>query len=628
MNFLSLENVTKSYGEKVLFRNISLNIDKGQKIGLIAKNGTGKSTLMRVIAGKEGSEGENAKIILRKDIRIGWLDQEPDFHPELDVLSAVLDPQNPMVRAVQQYEHALAHPEDSQALHDAMAVMDDLKAWSFDARVKEVLYNFNMTNLEQKVKSLSGGQKKRLALVKIVLEEPDFLIFDEPTNHLDVEMIEWLEEYLQQPGITLFMVTHDRYFLENVCDSIIELEGGQLRRYSGNYSDYLEKKALREEVEATTYERTNKLLKNELDWVRRSPQARTTKAKARVDAYFDRKEANDALKVKKDEMSIQIKENWLGSKIVELHNIGKSFGAKKLIENFTYKFKRKERVGIVGQNGAGKSTFLQIITQTLAPDTGKVVVGDTITFGHYRQEGIQLADDKRVIDVIRDIAEVIPLEKGKELSAAQLLERFLFSRPQQQVYVSQLSGGERRRLYLLTILMKNPNFLILDEPTNDLDVMTLQVLEDFLEDYPGCLIVVTHDRYFMDRLVDHLFVFEGNGLIRDFNGTHAEYRAIKRTEQQEKKAQEKIQAAQVKPTAQSPNSNALPPLSNTERNELKKLEREIAQFEGKKTEILEKFNAADLNAADAAALSLELSKVQETLELKELRWLELAERVG
>ncbi|MBU6340114.1 MAG: ATP-binding cassette domain-containing protein [Bacteroidetes bacterium] len=628
MNFLSLENVTKSYGEKVLFRNISLNIDKGQKIGLIAKNGTGKSTLMRVIAGKEGSEGENAKIILRKDIRIGWLDQEPDFHPELDVLSAVLDPQNPMVRAVQQYEHALAHPEDSQALHDAMAVMDDLKAWSFDARVKEVLYNFNMTNLEQKVKSLSGGQKKRLALVKIVLEEPDFLIFDEPTNHLDVEMIEWLEEYLQQPGITLFMVTHDRYFLENVCDSIIELEGGQLRRYSGNYSDYLEKKALREEVEATTYERTNKLLKNELDWVRRSPQARTTKAKARVDAYFDRKEANDALKVKKDEMSIQIKENWLGSKIVELHNIGKSFGAKKLIENFTYKFKRKERVGIVGQNGAGKSTFLQIITQTLAPDTGKVVVGDTITFGHYRQEGIQLADDKRVIDVIRDIAEVIPLEKGKELSAAQLLERFLFSRPQQQVYVSQLSGGERRRLYLLTILMKNPNFLILDEPTNDLDVMTLQVLEDFLEDYPGCLIVVTHDRYFMDRLVDHLFVFEGNGLIRDFNGTHAEYRAIKRTEQQEKKAQEKIQAAQVKPTALSPNSNALPPLSNTERNELKKLEREIAQFEGKKTEILEKFNAADLNAADAAALSLELSKVQETLELKELRWLELAERVG
>ncbi|MFZ4477439.1 MAG: ABC-F family ATP-binding cassette domain-containing protein [Saprospiraceae bacterium] len=627
MNFLTLENVTKSYGEKVLFQNLSLHIDKGQKIGLIAKNGTGKSTLMRVIAGKEGSEGENAKIILRKDIRIGWLDQEPDFHPSLDVLGAVLDNKNPMVKAVQQYEHALAHPSDKgTALEDAMALMDDLKAWSFDAKVKETLFSFGMTNFEQKVNSLSGGQKKRVALVKVLLEEPDFLILDEPTNHLDVEMIEWLEEYLQQPGVTLFMVTHDRYFLENVCDSIIELEGGQLRRYSGNYSDYLEKKALREEVEATTYERTNKLLKNELDWVRKSPQARTTKAKARVDAYFERKETNDTLKVKKDEMSIQIKENWMGGKIVELHNVSKSYGPKKLIENFSYKFKRKERVGIVGANGAGKSTFLQLLTQAIEPDTGKIVVGDTIIFGHYRQEGIQLADDRRVIDVIRDIADVIPLEKGKELTAAQLLEKFLFSRSQQQVYASQLSGGERRRLYLLTILMKNPNFLILDEPTNDLDVMTLQVLEDFLEDYPGCLIVVTHDRYFMDRLVDHLFVFEGNGKVRDFNGTHAEYRALKRTEEQDRKALEKQQSTVAKPAPVTAPVSNLPALSSTERNELKKLEREIAQCEQKKTEILQKFDAPDLSAADAAALSLELGKIQESMEMKELRWLELAER--
>lgn len=625
MNFLTLENVTKSYGEKVLFRNISLHIDKGQKIGLIAKNGTGKTTLMRVIAGKEGSEGENSKITLRKDIRIGWLDQEPDFHPDLDVLGAVLDNNNPLVRVVQRYEHALAHPEKAAELQEAMAAMDDLKAWSFDAKVKEVLFQFGMTDLEQKVRSLSGGQKKRLALVKILLEEPDFLILDEPTNHLDVEMIEWLEEYLQQPGITLFMVTHDRYFLENVCDSIIELEGGQLRRYSGNYSDYLEKKAMREEVEAVTYERTNKLLKKELDWVRRSPQARTTKAKARVDAYFDRKENNDALKVKKDEMSLQIKENWLGSKIVELHNISKSFGNKKLFDNFTYKFKRKERVGIVGANGAGKSTFLQILTGALPPDTGKVVIGDTIIFGHYRQEGIQLAEDKRVIDAVRDIADVIPLEKGRELSAAQLLERFLFSRSQQQVYVSQLSGGERRRLYLLTVLMKNPNFLILDEPTNDLDVMTLQVLEDFLEDFPGCLIVVTHDRYFMDRLVDHLFAFEGDGKIRDFNGTHAEYRAGKRTEEQDRRAQERAVAA-AKPAAAEATPGAKAALSSTERNELKKLEREIADLERKKAEIMNKFNEADLSAADAAKLSVELGKIQETVEIKELRWLELAER--
>jgi len=539
----------------------------------------------------------------------------------MDVLGAVLDPSNPLVRVVQRYEKALLHPENPDELTEAIAEMDQQNAWTFEAKVKETLSRFRMDNYEQKVSTLSGGQQKRLALVKILLEEPDFLILDEPTNHLDVEMIEWLEEYLQQPGITLFMVTHDRYFLENVCDSIIELEGGELRRYSGSYSDYLEKKALREENEATTYERQNKLLKNELDWVRKSPQARTTKAKARVDAYFNRKEANDSLKKTKDEMTLSIKETWLGGKIVELHNISKSFGEKKLLENFSYKFKRKERVGIVGQNGSGKSTFLQIITQLLPPDTGKVVVGDTVTFGHYRQEGIQLKDDKRVIDVIRDIADYIPLEKGKELSAAQLLERFLFSRPQQQVYASQLSGGERRRLYLLTVLMKNPNFLILDEPTNDLDVLTLQVLEDFLEDFPGCLVVVTHDRYFMDRLVDHLFVFEGNGQIKDFNGTYAEYRALKRA----------VPATSVAVREETPANKVAgtetgPALSNTERNEMKKLDKEIAAHESRKKQILERFNASDLGADEAGKLSTELGKLQEDLEAKEMRWLELAER--
>ena len=630
MNFLTIENVTKSYGEKVLFQNISLHIDRGQKIGLIAKNGTGKTTLMRVIAGREGSEGENAKIILRKGIRIGWLDQEPHFHPELDVLGAVLDPANPLVRVVQRYEHALAHPENTAELHDAMADMDQHDAWTFEAKVKETLFRFRMENFEQKVKTLSGGQQKRLALVKILLEEPDFLILDEPTNHLDVEMIEWLEEYLQQPGITLFMVTHDRYFLENVCDSIIELEGGQLRRYSGSYSDYLEKKAMREEVEATTYERQNKLLKRELEWVRRSPQARTTKAKARVDAYFNRKEVNDTLKKKNDEMSLQIKENWLGGKIVELHNVGKSFGDKKIIENFSYKFKRRERVGIVGQNGTGKSTFLQLLTQSLAPDTGKVVVGDTIIFGFYRQEGIQMNEDKRVIDAVRDIAEFIPLEKGKELSAAQLLERFMFTRPQQQVYVSQLSGGERRRLYLLTVLMKNPNFLILDEPTNDLDVITLQVLEDFLEDYPGCLVVVTHDRYFMDRLVDHLFVFEGNGKVRDFNGTYAEFRAMQRAPQVPPALAGESGAAGASPakaggTGGAGSTNTGVKLTNTERNEMKKLEKELASLENRKKEILDRFNAADLAPDEVSKLSNELGALQKTLDEKEMRWLELAE---
>jgi ABC transport system ATP-binding/permease protein len=624
MNFLTLENVSRMYGEKVLFQNISLHIDKGQKIGLIAKNGTGKSTLMRVIAGKEGSEGENSKITLRKDIRIGWLDQEPDFHPQMDVLGAVLDDANPMVRVVKRYEKALLHSDTQpDELQEAMALMDELGAWSFEARVKELLFQFRLEQLDQKVGNLSGGQKKRLALVKILLDEPDFLILDEPTNHLDVEMIEWLETYLASPNITLFMVTHDRYFLENVCDSIIELDNGQLWRYSGSYSDYLEKKALREEVESTTYERQKKLLTRELDWVRRSPAARTSKAKARVDSYYDRKETNDALKKKKDEMTIQIKENWMGTKIVECHNMGKTYGAKTVIDGFTYKFKRKERVGIVGPNGAGKSTFLQLITQALEPDTGKVVVGETIVFGHYRQEGIQLANDKRVIDVVRDIAEVIPLEKGKELNAAQLLERFLFSRPQQQVYVSQLSGGERRRLYLITVLMKNPNFLILDEPTNDLDVLTLQVLEDFLEDYPGCLVVVTHDRYFMDKLVEHLFVFEGNGKIRDFLGTHAEYRLIKQQEEQQRKL-----SAEKSATPSAATVLVKAGLTNSEKNELKKLEREIAELETKRAGIYDRFNQEGVSVAETTRLSAELNTLQENLELKEMRWLELADKVS
>ena len=621
MNFLTLENITKSYGEKVLFSNLDLHIEKGQKIGLIAKNGTGKSTLLRVIGGKEGSEGETAKIVFRKDIRIGWLDQEPDFFPKLSVLDAVLDDGNPQVEVLRNYEHALAHPENEEALQKAMAAMDDQKAWSFDSKVKELLFRFGLHNLEQKVESLSGGQKKRLALVKILLEEPEFLILDEPTNHLDIEMIEWLEEYLQQQNLTVFMVTHDRYFLENICDSIVELEGGRLHRYKGSYADYLEKKEHREEVESTTYERQKKLLKRELDWVRRSPAARTTKAKARVDSYYDRKDANEALKPKDDEMKIAIKETWLGGKVVECHNISKSYDGRAIIDGFSYKFKRKERVGIVGPNGAGKSTFLQLITKQLPTDTGKVIVGDTVVFGYYKQDGLDMGTDKRVIDVVREIAEVIPLEKGKELNAAQLLERFLFNRSQQQVYVSQLSGGERRRLYLVTVLMANPNFLILDEPTNDLDVMTLQVLEDFLADFPGCLVVVTHDRYFMDRLVDHLFILEGHGKIKDYNGSYAEFRQKKREEQAQKRAEEKASSGEN--TVQQ---SRTPGLSYDEQKEFKRLERDIARMETRKSEIMEKFNDPEVDPGQIETLSKELGELQDQLEEKEMRWLELAEK--
>jgi ABC transport system ATP-binding/permease protein len=628
MNFLTLENITRSYGEKLLFKNIDLIIDKGHKIGLIAKNGTGKTTLLKVIAGREGSEGEQAKITFRKGIRIGWLDQEPDFAPGLDVIGAILDDiENPVVEAVRKYELAMLHPENVESMQDAMELMDDRKAWTFEARMKEALSKFGLDNFQQKVNQLSGGQQKRLALVRILLQDPDFLILDEPTNHLDVEMIEYIEEYLQQPSVTLFMVTHDRYFLENICDQIIELDGGQLYKYKGNYSDYLEKKALREEIESSTYERTNKLLTRELDWVRKSPQARTTKSKSRVDAYFDKKETNDALKNQSTEMSIKIKETWLGSKIVECHNVSKRFGEKTLVDNFTYKFKRKERVGIIGPNGTGKSTFLNLITRGLEPDTGKVVVGDTISFGFYKQDGIKLTEDKRVIDAVRDVAEVIELEKGKVMTAAALLERFLFTRPQQQVYVSRLSGGERRRLYLLLVLMRNPNFLILDEPTNDLDVLTLQVLEDFLEDFPGCLVIVTHDRYFMDRLVDHLFVFEGKGKIRDFNGTYAEYRLYKREEE----ALLKQGKTAPTPTA-TPEPTAVAALkgqsflSNAERNELKRLERDIKTLEERKAAIMLKFEDTSLPVEQVTKLSAELGKLQDEMEEKEMRWLELSDK--
>lgn len=623
MNYLTLENITKIYGEKTLFKDISLTIDKGQKIALIAKNGSGKSTLMRVIAGQDGAEGEHAKVLFRKDIKIGFLHQEPDFDPEHGIIEAVFDSQNPMICAVKAYEEALLLPDKQHLLQAAMERMDELKAWEVEARINEILSKFKISNLNQKVGMLSGGQKKRLALAKLIIEDPDFMILDEPTNHLDLDMIEWLEKYLQTPNLTVFMVTHDRYFLENVTDTFYELEGGQLFKYKGNYSSYLEKKAIRQEVDAATLDKNKKLLSRELEWVRRQPQARGTKAKSRVDAYYDLK---DEVNRPSDKTSLEININTqrIGSKIVELHNISKGYNEIKLIEKFDYKFKKKERVGIVGPNGVGKSTFIKILTQELSPDTGKVIVGDTITFGHYNQSGIELKDHKRVIEVITDIAEFLPLEKGQKLTAASLLERFLFSRSQQQVYVSQLSGGERRRLYLLTILMKNPNFLILDEPTNDLDLLTLQVLEDFLMEYPGCLIVVTHDRFFMDKMVDHLFVFEGNGIIKDYNGNYSDYRNEKiAAEAEERKMRQEFEKKAIV-NSNSP-ENQKNRLSGAERREFNQLEKEIAQLEKKKQDLTEKFNDPNLSNDDMMKYSHELGKIAEDIEQKEMRWLELAE---
>ncbi|MFZ1455308.1 MAG: ABC-F family ATP-binding cassette domain-containing protein, partial [Saprospiraceae bacterium] len=491
MQYLLLENVSRSYGEKVLFKNVNLSISKGDKIALIAKNGSGKTTLLKVIGGEEGSDGENAKITISKEIKTAILKQDPVFDPNATALETIFDTDNEAIVAVRDYEKALTS-KDEALLQKCVTRIEDLKAWDLESRIHEILNKLKITDFNQKTGEMSGGQKKRLALAKILIEEPDFLILDEPTNHLDIEMIEWLENFLQQPNLTLFMVTHDRYFLERICNEIIELDNGQTYMYRGNYSQYLEKREARIINDAINLEKTKKLFSKELDWMRRQPQARSTKAKSRIDDFYDIKEKAQ-VRLNDDEMKINIAASRLGSKILEAHSIVKSFGDKKILDGFTYKFKKGERIGIVGANGTGKSTFLKIITQQLPPDGGKIVVGDTIVFGYYTQDGLIVNEDKMVIDVIRDIAEYIPLDKGFKLSAESLLEKFLFPRPQQRVLVSQLSGGEKRRLYLLTILMKNPNFLILDEPTNDLDIITLNVLEEYLLDFPGCLIIVTHD---------------------------------------------------------------------------------------------------------------------------------------
>lgn len=624
MDFLTLENVSKSYGDKVLFDKINLQISKGQKIALVAKNGSGKTTLLRVIAGTEAPEGENSNILLRKGIRVGYLPQEPEFTDTHTILEAVFDTDNEMIQAIKAYEEAMLWPDKGDLLQKAMAKMDDLKAWDFEATIREILQKLNITRFEQQIKTLSGGQKKRLALAKLIIDEPEFLILDEPTNHLDLDMIEWLETYLQQPGITLFMVTHDRYFLERVCNQIIELDNKQLFRYQGNYSDYLEKRAMRLENEALEYEKDKKLFGKELEWIRRMPQARTTKAKSRVDAFQDLKDKVSNKRVDQ-EIQIDIKGQRLGKKILELHNISKSYGELKILDGFSYKFQKEERVGIVGPNGVGKSTFLKLLTQEERVDTGKVVVGDNTVFGIYSQEGLQLREDQRVIDVVRDIAEYIPLAKGQKLTAAQALERFLFPRSQQQVYVSQLSGGERRRLFLLTVLMRNPNFLILDEPTNDLDIVTLNILEEFLLEYPGCILIVSHDRYFIDKIATHLFIFEGEGKIKDFNGDYTEYRDWQREQELEKRKQEK--AKQAKQTAEAKaNTSEKPGLTYEQRKEISKLEKEISRLEEEKLKLSEQFNDPDISSERITSLSKELAALNEKIEDRELKWMMLAEQ--
>lgn len=632
MNYLTLENITKSYGERVLFQDLSFHIDKGNKIAFVARNGTGKSTLLKIVAGLETPEGEHAKILLHRDARVGYLDQEPTFDESRTVLETIFeDSDNEKLQALRRYEEALLEPSKTDALQAALVRMDELKAWDIEANVKEVLSKLKIDNLKQLVGDLSGGQQKRVAFAKLIIDEPDFVILDEPTNHLDLDMIDWIEEYLSRPNLTIFMVTHDRYFLERVCNTIIELDEGQLWRYKGNYSYFLQKKAERQDISERTVARAKRMMKTELEWVRRMPQARGTKAKARMDAFEDLK-ARATKNVKQETFEFEIKGNRLGKKILELYNVKLAFGDLKILDGFSYKFKRGERVGIVGKNGAGKSTFLRLLTQELAPDEGRIVHGETIVLGHYRQDGINLDADKRVIEVIKDIAPFVEMANGHKIYAKQFLERFLFDEDKHWTYVSKLSGGERRRLYLLTVLMQNPNFLILDEPTNDLDILTLNVLEDFLLEFGGCLIMVSHDRYFMDKLVDHLFVFEGDGQVRDFNGTYQEYRAEEQERELESRRQERqeredkaVATPQQAATATSTVALSERKLTYEERKLLGKLEKAIEKLEARKAEIHEAFNDPALSPDEITALSKELSEVEDKLEEQEMQWLELSE---
>ena len=618
MNLLSVENISKAFGERIILENISFGINKDQKIAFIAKNGTGKTTLLNIIAGKD--QPDSGQVVFRKGIHIGFLSQNPSFNEELTVEETIFATDNPILQLIQEYEHALQHPENEMAYQKAFEQMERHNAWDFETQYKQILFRLKLDNLQLKVKNLSGGQKKRLALANVLISKPDLLILDEPTNHLDLEMIEWLEQYFTKENLTLFIVTHDRYFLERVCNEILELDNGELFSYKGNYSYFLEKKEQRLAQEQASVEKAKNLYVKELDWMRRQPKARTTKSKSRIDDFYKIKEAAHK---RRKEHSVQLEINMerLGSKTVEFHNVSKSFGDLRVLNKFNYNFLRGERVGIIGKNGTGKSTFLNLLTSSIAPDSGKIVVGDTIKFGYYTQDGIEVQQGQKVIEVIQKYGDYIPLLKGRTLSAGQLLERFLFDRKKQYDYVEKLSGGELKRLYLCTVLIQNPNFLILDEPTNDLDIVTLNVLEDFLLDYPGCLVLVSHDRYFMDKIVDHLFVFKGNGEVEDFPGNYTDYRVYEES---------------VPPTDDTPKKEATKNtwrkdgtkgLSFNEQKEYNRLEKEIAQLEEKKTAIEATFAEGSLSSNEIQEQSVALQETLTAIEEKTERWFELTEKL-
>jgi len=613
MNLLSVEGISKSYGERTIFEPLSFGVSIGQKIALIAKNGSGKTTLLKIIAQRVNPD--QGEVNFRKGTLISYLEQEPSLDSSLSVEETILGSGNKTLQVIEQYEKALLNPENADAYQKAFEAMDQHEAWDFETQYKQMLSKLKLGDLTLKVASLSGGQKKRLALCTALLEKPDLLILDEPTNHLDMEMIEWLEAYFMKEKLTLLMVTHDRYFLERVCNEIIELDEGDLYCYKGSYSYYLEKRAIRIAHEDTVAHKTKRHFVKELEWMRRQPKARTTKSKSRIDDFKIIKEKTQQRR-NDHEVQLEINMERLGSKMIEMHKVSKAFKDTVILDQFDYNFQRNDRIGIIGKNGTGKSTLLNLLTNSIQPDTGKIIRGETLKFGYYTQGGIKIKEGQKVIEVIQEFGEYIPLKKGKKISAQQLLERFLFDRKKQYDFVEKLSGGERKRLYLCTVLIQNPNFLILDEPTNDLDIITLNVLESFLLDFPGCLLVVSHDRYFMDKIVDHLFVLKGQGQIEDFPGNYSDYRAYEGENQSQNNTTEKKVKKEWKKE-----TNSQKGLSYQDQQTFKKLEKTIKKLEEEKELLQNRFVNEALTPVEIKALSITLGELEADLEQKSDQWL-------
>ncbi|MCU0388611.1 MAG: ABC-F family ATP-binding cassette domain-containing protein [Chitinophagaceae bacterium] len=625
MHYLSSENLTKSYGVTPLFQNISFHINEGDKIALVARNGVGKSTLLRIIAGQE--QQDSGKLWIHKDVKVVLFEQEPQFEEHKSIAENIFQHDHPILNAIRDYE-MVSESEDAEKIMDAVSKMDSLGAWDFDAKVKQILSKLNIHHLDQRVISLSGGQRKRVALARTLIDvgfeaQHALLLMDEPTNHLDVEMIEWLEYYLGQEKVTLLMVTHDRYFLDAVCEEIWEMESSNIYTYRGDYDNYLEKKAARIESELATIDKAKNQYRKELEWMRRQPKARTTKAKSRIDAFYD-VESVAKRKVVDEQLQLNVKMTRMGGKVAEMKKVYKKYGDKVILKGFDYTFSKGERIGVVGKNGVGKSTFLNMLLGLEQPDSGKINIGDTVVFGNYSQQGLEWKEDVRVIEYVKSFAETFPLAGGGALTASKFLELFLFSPEKQYTYLSSLSGGEKRRLQLLTILFRNPNFLILDEPTNDLDLPTLAVLENFLSEYEGCVMIVSHDRYFMDRLVDHLFVFDGDGEVRDFPGNYSQFRLEQMTK--EKETASKISAVgeeAKRETVQKPVAKRK--LSFKEQRELEQLEKEMPALETERTELTDKMNSGSLAYEDLDKAARRIQEIAELLDEKEMRWLELSE---